>query len=171
MYKFKNGEYIKIETIDEICNNFKNLYQDQNERIEYLLEENKKLRSENYKDEELQRMQQELEEARTKLHLGFPITIEENTAAASWQQQHIKKYHNGNSYAGVIGGMFDFCFIPTSIGTIGICECSSCRSKALKEFYSTLLNNEKESSLIDEVKLKEKIYKKYDVNFTFAELE
>jgi hypothetical protein len=93
--------------------------------------ENERLKSENYKDEELQWMKKQMEE--TELHYqklmedygrGFRITKEEQEKIDMWKKAHIKKKHNGNSYAGAIGGNWTYKFTPTGIGTLGEIKCS-----------------------------------------------
>lgn len=93
--------------------------------------ENERLKSEWYKDEELQCMKKHMEE--TELHYqklmedygrGFCITEKEEQAIDDWKKKHIRKKHNGNRYAGAIGGNWVYQFIPTSIGTLGEIKCS-----------------------------------------------
>lgn len=88
--------------------------------ISDLREENARLKSASYKDEELQKMKTELEEMRNNYNRGFPISEEEHAQIKSWMNNH-NKYH---SDSGAIGGGYTYCFIPTSIGTIGTVKCA-----------------------------------------------
>lgn len=99
------------------------IYFDQS-RIKYLEEENKKLKDEQYKDNELLDMKAKLEEAKQDVYRGFPISKEEMESIKKWMKQHTIEKHNGNEYVGAIGGNYSYHFIPTSIGTIGIVRCS-----------------------------------------------
>lgn len=99
------------------------IYFDQS-RIKYLEEENKKLKDEQYKDNELLDMKAKLEEAKQDVYRGFPISKEEMESIKKWMKQHTIEKHNGNEYAGAIGGNYSYNFIPTSIGTIGVVKCS-----------------------------------------------
>ena len=59
----------------------------------------------------------------TELVNGFGITDEEREAIHKWQNEHIKKAHNGNVRAGAVGGRWVFEFIPTNVGEIGTIKC------------------------------------------------
>lgn len=76
------------------------------------------------KEEEILKLKEEIKKIRNENRYGFSITEEENKAISEWMENHIKEKHNGNSYAGAIGGNFTYKFIPTSIGTIGEIQCS-----------------------------------------------
>lgn len=55
----------------------------------------------------------------------FEITEKELKEINKWINKHVEEKHNGNHYAGAIGGRFSYKFTPTSIGDIGeiICSC------------------------------------------------
>ena len=94
---------------------------DRNKRmISDLREENTRLKSASYKNEELQKMKTELEEMRKDYNLGFPISEEEHKQIKSWMTEHKKCQSN----SGAIGGGYEYCFIPTSIGIIGTVKCT-----------------------------------------------
>ena len=82
------------------------------------------------KDEEIQKLKEEIYELRYSNNKGvsFVVTEEELEQINAWQEEHIKKYHGGNSYCGAIGGRFHYKFIPTSIGDIGYVYCGSCEN-------------------------------------------
>ena len=78
-----------------------------------LKEENERLKSEHYKDEELLKMKAKLYEMSTFYYKGFPITEEEEKRIWEWMKQ-IEKGSNST-----IGGRFYYEFVPTSIGVAG----------------------------------------------------
>lgn len=88
--------------------------------ISDLREENARLKSASYKDEELQKMKTELEEMRNNYNRGFPISEEEHDQIKSWMTEHNKCHSN----SGAIGGGYTYCFTPTSIGIIGTVKCT-----------------------------------------------
>lgn len=81
------------------------------------------------KDEEIQKLKEEIYELRYNNNKGvsFVVTEEELEQINAWQDEHNKQYHGGDSYAGAIGGRFSYKFIPTSIGDIGYVCCDSCK--------------------------------------------
>lgn len=82
------------------------------------------------KDEEIQKLREEIYELKYRNNKGisFIVTEEELEQINAWQDEHIKKYHGGDSYCGAIGGRFHYKFIPTSIGDIGYVYCGSCEN-------------------------------------------
>ena len=94
---------------------------------ETLREENKHLKSEHYKDKELQKMSAELAEAREDLYRGFGISKEESESIKGWIDEHEKTKHNNPERlprGGAVGGCYKYTFIPTGIGIIGEIQCS-----------------------------------------------
>jgi hypothetical protein len=85
-------------------------------RIEHLEEENKRLKSDAYKDEELAKMKSEYDRMKEDYFRGFPISEEEHKKINEWIDEQMKK-HPG--IGGAIGGRFTYEFLPTSIGTAG----------------------------------------------------
>lgn len=81
------------------------------------------------KDEEIQKLKEEIENLkhRERKGISFVVSEEELAEINAWQNEHINKYHGGDSYAGAIGGRFSYKFIPTSIGDIGYVYCDSCK--------------------------------------------
>ena len=128
----------KRPDIHELTEQLIMLHDAQEDCIAELKCENEHLKSENYKDEELIKMQEKVkvaeEEKREALiayYRGFPISKEEEEFIHSWQKQHdIKEHGNKNGYHGAIGGYFSYRFVPTSIGTIGECRCNTCERNA-----------------------------------------
>lgn len=81
------------------------------------------------KDEEIQKLKEEIEDLkhRERKGISFVVSEEELAEINAWQNEHINKYHGGDSYAGAIGGRFSYKFIPTSIGDIGYVYCDFCK--------------------------------------------
>ena len=79
------------------------------------------------KDVEIQKLQNEIDELKNRKFEGFNFNIskEELAKINEWKEKHVEEKHDGSYYAGAIGGMFTYQFIPTSIGDIGeiICSC------------------------------------------------
>lgn len=99
-------------------------------RIDRLVKENKRLTDEYDKDEEIQKMNQQLYNMREGLRRGFPITEIENERIKKWKNEHEEKVHGITKsskkirYGGAIGGSYTYHFTPTSIGVFGTVECS-----------------------------------------------
>lgn len=89
--------------------------------IKSLQEENKKLKEDSYKDEELAKMKTELDRMKSEYYRGFPISEKEHDSIKKWKTEHEKKHKGGY---GVSGGKYTYYFVPTSIGTAGVIECS-----------------------------------------------
>lgn len=98
--------------------------------ISSLQEENKKLREEHYKNEELQQMKERVEKAEKDLYRGFPITEEEDKRLKEWINNHEKEHSGGH---GCCGGKYSYIFLPTSIGTVGTVKCSCGKSFDFQE--------------------------------------
>lgn len=82
-------------------------------RIKMLEEVNKELSDEQFKDKELQRLQDEVEHWRHIACQGFTIDDEERELIRAWQDNHEHKD-------------FYYKFIPTPIGDSGSVVCSVC---------------------------------------------
>ena len=90
------------------------------------------LESENYKDEELQKMKSQLEQIQEDYRRGFPITKEESDDINKWKKNHdVTEHGNVDGYHGAIGGGYTYEFVPTSIGSFGTCFCNICKNKAI----------------------------------------
>ena len=94
-----------------------------------LREDNEALRSKHYKDDQLKRLQADLDKARSMTSVGFCVTNEQQQRIEEWKRSHVnqlnaKKNRECCEKAGAIGGRFTYCFTPTSIGTVGTVRCS-----------------------------------------------
>ena len=82
------------------------------------------------KDEELQKLRNELENTRKALYRGFPISENEMNKINEWIDNHLREKHGLVTLEQrleskcAIGGRFTYEFIPTSIGAIGTIKCS-----------------------------------------------
>lgn len=107
-----------VGAIEHLSNENKRLY-----------EENKKLKSEQYKDEELKRLSEknkELKEQIFSMRIENEFVLSENEIkkVENWRKEHNKRKHPSGNF-GAIGGELTYLFVPTSIGTIGkiVCCC------------------------------------------------
>lgn len=120
-------DMIKIFRKEEFEKNIKSIKEiyECTERMNTILQEkNYQLKEEYDKDEEIQKMKIKLEEMRSSIYRGFPISEEEEKRIQEWKEKHEKEAHNGSSYAGAIGGRYSYYFVPTSIGTSGTIKCN-----------------------------------------------
>ena len=118
------------KTIDTFVEDIKHELQGKDIRIEYLEEQNQKLRDEKYKDNELLRMEAELKAMKEDYYRGFPISEEEQKSIREWMDKHDEEVHHARTLGdklklgGCCGGRYTYKFTPTSIGTIGTVKCS-----------------------------------------------
>ena len=121
---------LMIGSIDECLDRIKAINENSKLRIEQLENENQYLREEYNKDEEIKKMQQELETTKKDLRRGFPISEREQKAIKEWQEKHDTEVHGLKTLedrlhaGGLIGGRYTYHFIQTSIGVSGTIQCS-----------------------------------------------
>ena len=89
----RNGNFIKVPRMQNCIDAILIRYEDALDKISRLEETNKKLRSEHYEDEELQKMKQELKNMKEDYYRGFPISKEEKEAIDKWKRQHEEEVH------------------------------------------------------------------------------
>ena len=129
------GETIKVFSFDDCLKAMKRRYQDAEVTIERLTEENKRLKSEHYQNEELKRMQAELSTMRRDLYRGFPIEEKTLISVRDWQKEHDISVHAVGdeekclTKANVLGPDYVYEFVPTPIGTFGTVKCAACGAK------------------------------------------
>lgn len=118
------------DSISDLCQEIVDKADTYEKRIQYLEEENKKLKDEHYKNSEMQRMATELKETKEDLYRGFPISEKEDKRIKEWQDKHDAEVHGLKTLkervhaGGCCGGRYTYCFVPTSIGVIGTVECN-----------------------------------------------
>ena len=88
---YRNGMNITVPPMDELCLALKDKFMRQEERIEYLKEEIKKLKDENWKDNELQSMKEQYDKMREDYYRGFPISKKEKEKIDAWMDKHEKE--------------------------------------------------------------------------------
>lgn len=124
-----NGEWTQVYDLDKCIRAIQCRNEDNENRIKYLEEENKKLREEYNKDEEIQEMKSEVEKMRKDYWRGFPITEKEEAAIEAWKKKHDEEVHGWTTDTmrmkaeGVSGGRYSYHFIPTSLGVSGTIRC------------------------------------------------
>ena len=101
-------------------------------RLKFALNENKKLKEKNYKDEELAAMKQEVEEMKKALSRSFLVSEDEWKRINEWKHKHEIEKHGLDTDEkrmnahGCCGGNWKFVFLPTSLGVIGTVKCETC---------------------------------------------
>lgn len=135
-FEFENGKLVQVKSNEDLLKAISTVLEEKDKEIERLTAENEDMKSEYYKDEQILKMQQKIDEMKEKVNVlrkssmrGFPISEEEEKKIAEWQKKHLKKKHWDKEHdcpksAGAIGGRFSYHFIPTSIGVIGEVKCS-----------------------------------------------
>lgn len=123
------------EDIAKIMGGILNNIEARDSRIKYLEEENKKLKDEAFKDEELKRMQEKLKRTSDALMNSFQISKKEWDKIHEWKKQHEADVHGLHtlkeriSAHGAAGGGYSYEFHPTSIVTFGSVVCDRCGAK------------------------------------------
>lgn len=101
-------------------------------RLKFALEENKRLKERNFKDEELAAMKKELDDLKAVLNRSFVITDSEWENIKEWEHTHDVEKHGLDTFDkrikanGYSGGRYSFVFTPTSLGDIGVVKCGTC---------------------------------------------
>lgn len=99
----------------------KNAHDEDMLTIKVLTEQNEELKSEHYKDEEIQRLQQKIESMEKDLNRGFPISEEGQKKIDEWFVQHLKQKHDSNRHIDYI-----YKFVKTHLGIYGSVKCNRC---------------------------------------------
>ena len=135
-----------IKKAEEALDSVKKMVTDLRRKCASAAHDVERLRSENWKDEQLLSMQKIAQEAVADMNRGFPISKDELESIHQWMRNHDTQIHNNpNQYHGASGGGFEFVFYPTGIGTAGDCICSSCKRRSIKEHGENWYKNCKES--------------------------
>ena len=106
-------------SIDKI----KEIYERQSLTIESLKKENKFLREQYDKDEEISELKTEISSMKQQMNNAFVLNEKETKVIANWIENHNKEFHNSKLHYTGIGGTFSYTFTPTSLGTIGEITC------------------------------------------------
>lgn len=129
----ETGKLIKVYDLEECLAAIRIRNEKNEKRIEHLQKENKELKNECYKDDELQRMRRRLDKMEKDYYRGFPISETEQAAIETWKINHDKKVHGyitdemRQKAEGCCGGRYTYKFVSTSIGVSGriICSCGA----------------------------------------------
>lgn len=127
-----NGEYTTVYKTEDAVRAILCRHKHDLDTIERLEEENKKLKTEAWKDEELLQMTRQLDEVMAEYRRGFPISEAEEKAIEAWCDKHDEEAHGLDTdykklkAGGTIGGRYSYHFIPTSIGVSGTIKCNKC---------------------------------------------
>lgn len=127
--KHYNGKWTQVYDLNDCIRAIQCRNADNEKRIKYLEEENKKLKEGHYKDDEMQEMKKTLDKMYNDYWRGFPISEEENKAIENWKKEHDEKVHGYTKEMrmkaeGVSGGRYSYHFVPTALGTSGVIKCS-----------------------------------------------
>ena len=131
-YTHYKGEYIKVPPVEECVKSILSRVESYEDTIKRLKEENRKLKNEVWKDEELQDMKEQLDKMKEKYHTVFNITKKEYADIREWKEKHEKEVHGletplqrMNAH-GAAGGGYSYIFYPTAIGCSGVVKCDAC---------------------------------------------
>lgn len=128
-YDTETGEFVHVYELEECLKAIRIRHKNSIEKIRQLEEENTKLKEKIYKDKELAKMKQLLEQMQKDYLRGFPITEEEQQAIEKWKKIHDEEVHGWTTTAqrmkaeGVSGGRYSYHFIPTTLGVSGVIMC------------------------------------------------
>ena len=130
---WRDGKHIQVYDLEKSLTAIRIRNEMNEDRIAYLEKENKRLREEYDKDEEVKELKEKLEEMRNELSRGFSISKEEQEQINEWKKKHEADAHGLKTRAqrmramGTIGGRYHYEFRPTSIGTVGkiVCSCGA----------------------------------------------
>jgi hypothetical protein len=116
-FAFIIGKNQANEHIRDLSNYIDHLYTD-NETLRKQLDEWNK-------DEEIQKLKNELQQLRSENcdQTDFSISKDELETCRKWEEKHIKEKHKGQNF-GCIGGNYSYVLTPTSIGMSGYIKCS-----------------------------------------------
>ena len=113
----KRDFFLSVDKIKEI-------YDKQAVMIENLKKENKFLREQYDKDEEVSELKTEILSMKQQMNNAFVLNEKETKAIADWIENHNKEFHNSKLHYTGIGGTFSYTFTPTSLGTTGEITCT-----------------------------------------------
>lgn len=139
-WKIKNGGGIqKVKDIETACSDFTaniiELFKMEKSRNDRLQKENAELKDEHYENKKIQELEEKIAELRSELGYSFRLTKSDWDAIHEWQNNHMSEKHGLKTSmdrlqaGGAIGGTWTYEFIPTSIGTIGVCRCGKCKEE------------------------------------------
>ena len=127
-YTHYKGEYIEVLPVEKCVKSILSRIESYEDTIERLKEENRKLKDEVWRDEELQNMKEQLDKMKSNYHRGFNITEEEDATIKEWKKKHEEEVHGLTTPMahGAVGGGYSYIFYPTAIGCSGVIRCDAC---------------------------------------------
>ena len=127
---YRNGKFIDVPPIDNLCLALKDKFEKQEEENNRLKEENEKLKTGLFEKEEMARLKNEYNKMLKDCIRGFPISEEEQETIEHWKEQHelekhnLKTFNQWLAFQGVSGGRYTYVFTPTAIGIVGEVKCT-----------------------------------------------
>lgn len=119
---YRDGNYVDVPPIEELCLILKDKFMRQDEDNERLRDENMKLKEGIWEKEEIKRLKEENKRLEKESRNGFSITDEEWESIHEWQTKYKNEHGYGNNTKiGIVGGLFTYQFVPTSLGISGVC--------------------------------------------------
>lgn len=119
-YTYRDGKYINVPPIDDLCLALKDKFLKQEEQIKQLKNKIDYLSKENFKDEELKSLKEKIQILEREKCQGFFISDKEQEAIRKWHDNHDCKY-KGTRLQGT--SEYKFSIIP-GIGYNGYVKCS-----------------------------------------------
>ena len=119
-YTHYKGEYIEVLPVEECVKSILSRVESYKNTIKRLKEENRKLKDEVWKDEELQNMKEQLDKMKSDYNRGFNITEKEDIAIKEWKKKHEEDVHSLTTpmaraqAQGASGGRYVYHFYPTA---------------------------------------------------------
>ena len=114
-FELKEDSMLWIKDIKEVLQDLYNQFRAVQQRNKYLEDENKRLQTEQYKDEELARMKKNYDQMKDDYYRGFPISKEEMERIHKWMDELTKDYPE----AKINSARFHYKFYPTALGVAG----------------------------------------------------
>ena len=131
-YTHYKGEFIEVPPVEKCVKSILSRVESYEDTIDRLKEENKKLKDEVWKDEELQNMKEQLDKMKSDYNRGFNITEKEDAAIKEWKKKHEEEVHGLTTPTarvkaqGASGGRYVYHFYPTAIGCARVVKCNAC---------------------------------------------
>ena len=131
-YTHYKDEFIEVLPVEKCVKSILCRVEAYEDTIKRLKEENRKLKDEVWKDEELQNMKEQLDKMKSDYNRGFNITEEEDTTIEEWKKKHEEEVHGLTTpearmqAQGASGGRYSYIFYPTAIGCAGVVKCNAC---------------------------------------------
>lgn len=113
--KLRDGSPWIMQKVENVFQELYDHYRVITRRNEYLEEENERIKSEKYKDEELNKMKTEYERMKDDYYRGFPISEEEKKKIGEWMDKVIGDEPDMKMNC----ARFHYEFYPTPIGVVG----------------------------------------------------